>query len=140
MWHRRGHEFESQFEHFFEKKCLRVRLIINMSPWVPRIWIQIWVGTYDRIRRPVNRNVLIKPISRRSTGGKCRKAYPGLGNRSIFYTGSSVGMICSTITTTPVRGGGARLCRRKNTKSRRSATTLSDRGDEAEVLDRRKRW
>ena len=33
--------------------------------------------------------------SRRSKGGKCCKAYPGLGNRSIFYPGSSVG---STIT------------------------------------------
>ena len=29
----------------------------NMSPWVPRIWIEVWVGTYDRIRRPVNRYV-----------------------------------------------------------------------------------
>ena len=52
-----GHEFESHFEHFFSKNCLRVRLIINMSPWVPRIWIEVWVGTYDRIRRPVNRYV-----------------------------------------------------------------------------------
>ena len=26
-----------------------------MSPWVPRIWIEVWVDTYDRIRRPVNR-------------------------------------------------------------------------------------
>ena len=31
-----------------------VRHIINMSPWVPRIRIEAWVGTYDRIRRPVN--------------------------------------------------------------------------------------
>ena len=29
-----------------------------MSPWVSRIWIEVWVGTYDRIRRPVNRYVL----------------------------------------------------------------------------------
>ena len=28
-----------------------------MSSWVPRIWIEVWVGTYDRIRRPVNRYV-----------------------------------------------------------------------------------
>ena len=28
-----------------------------MSPWVPRIWIEVWVGTYDRKRRPVNRYV-----------------------------------------------------------------------------------
>ena len=52
-----GHEFESHFEHAFSKNCLRVRLIINMSPWVPRIWIEVCVGTYDRIRRPVNRYV-----------------------------------------------------------------------------------
>ena len=32
-----GHEFESHFEHFFSKNCLRVRLTINMSPWAPRI-------------------------------------------------------------------------------------------------------
>ena len=36
---------------------MRVRLIINMPPWVPRIWIAVWVVTYDRIRRPVNRYV-----------------------------------------------------------------------------------
>ena len=28
-----------------------------MSPWVPRISIEVWVGTYDRIRRLVNRHV-----------------------------------------------------------------------------------
>ena len=28
-----------------------------MSPWVPRILIEVWVGTYDRIRRLVNRYV-----------------------------------------------------------------------------------
>ena len=65
-----GHEFESHFEHFFSKNCLRVRLIINMSPWVPRIWIEVWVGTYDRIRRVVNRSVLMKQRSRRSKGGR----------------------------------------------------------------------
>ena len=37
---------------------MRVHLSINMSPWVPRIWIGVWVLTYDRIlRRPVNRYV-----------------------------------------------------------------------------------
>ena len=40
--------------NFFSKNSLRVRLITNMSPWVPRIWIEVWIGTYERIRRPVN--------------------------------------------------------------------------------------
>ena len=61
-----------------------------MSPWVSRIWIEIWVGTYDRIKRPVNRYIpKIPPFQR---GGECYKAYPGLGNRSILYPGSSVGI------------------------------------------------
>ena len=65
-----------------------------MSPWVPRIWIEVWVGTYHRMWRPVNRYIHPKdPTFPR--GGECCKAYPGLGNRSIFYPGSSVG---STIT------------------------------------------
>ena len=85
-------EFESHFEHFFQKKCFRVRVVINTSPWVPRIWIEVWVCTYGRIRRPVDRYVTNAAVPR---GGKCCKAYPGLGNRSIFYPGSSVG---STIT------------------------------------------
>ena len=78
---------------FFSKNCLRARLITNMSPWVPRFWIEVWVGTYDRIRRPVNRYVpKIPPFQ---GGENVIRLYPGLGNRSIFYPGSSVG---STIT------------------------------------------
>ena len=75
----------------------RASYYINMSPWVPRIWIEVWVGTYDRIRRPVNRYVpKIPPFQ--GGGNVIKLYYPGLGNRSIFYPGSSVG---STIT--PVR-------------------------------------
>ena len=37
--------------------CELYDVIINMSSWVPRIWIEVWVGTYDRIWRPVNRYV-----------------------------------------------------------------------------------
>ena len=34
-----------------------------MSSWVPRIWIEVWAGTYDRIRRLVNRYVpKIQPL------------------------------------------------------------------------------
>ena len=29
-----------------------MRLILNISPWVPRVWIEVWVGTYGPIRRP----------------------------------------------------------------------------------------
>ena len=70
-----------------------MRLIINMSPWVPRIWIEVWAGTYDRIRRLVNRYVpKIPPFQ----GGEnvIRLTLSWL-NRSIFYPGSSAG---STIT------------------------------------------
>ena len=72
-----------------------------MSPWVPRIWIEVWVGTYDRIRRPVNRYVpKIPPVQ----GGE-NAIRPTLGlviDRSFFYPGSSAG---STITcTTPILG------------------------------------
>ena len=76
-----GHDFGSHFEHFcfFQKKCLRVRLTINMSPWVPRIWIEVWVGTYDRIRRPVNRYVLIKQRSHRSKGGRMLQGFTWVG-------------------------------------------------------------
>ena len=34
-----------------------MRLTTSMSPRVPRIWIEVWVSTYDRIRRPVDRYV-----------------------------------------------------------------------------------
>ena len=47
-----------------------------------------WVAPQlKRLRSP--------PCAVISKGGECYKAYPGLGNRSIFYPGSSVG---STIT------------------------------------------
>ena len=65
---------------FKRSACACVRLIINMSPQIPRIWIEVWVGTYDCLRRPVNRYVpKIPPFQ---GGGECYKAYPGLGNRS----------------------------------------------------------
>ena len=48
------------------------------------------VQLYTETRQP------IRPKDPAVTrGGECYKAYPGLGNRSIFYPGSSVG---STIT------------------------------------------
>ena len=53
-------------------------LLQTMSPWVPRIWIEVWVGTYDRIRRPVNRYVpKIPPFQ---GGENVIRLYPGLGN------------------------------------------------------------
>ena len=41
----------------FKRNACPCVLLISMSPWVSRIWIEVWVGTYDRIRRPVSRYV-----------------------------------------------------------------------------------
>ena len=90
LWHRRGHEFESHFEHFSSKKCLRVRLIISMSPWVPRIWIEVWVGIIRTSVHGDPSSATSQTSRRPKGGGECYKDYPGLGNRSIFYPGSSV--------------------------------------------------
>ena len=65
-----------------------------MSPWVPRIWIEVWVGTYDRIRRLVNRYVpKIPPFQ----GGEnaARLILGWVIDRYFTPPGSSVG---STIT------------------------------------------
>ena len=48
------------------------------------------VRPYTETRQPIRPKDPAVP-----RGGKCCKAYPGLGNRSMFYPGSSVG---STIT------------------------------------------
>ena len=50
------------------------------------------VRPYTETRQPIRPKDPAVP-----RGGECYKAYPGLGNRSIFYPGSSVG---STITRT----------------------------------------
>ena len=45
------------------------------------------VRPYTKTRQPIRPKDPAVP-----KGGKCYKAYPGLGNRSIFYPGSSVGI------------------------------------------------
>ena len=78
----------------FKRNACPCVLLISMSPWVSRIWIEVWVGTYDRIRRPVSRYVpKIPPFQ----GGEnvIRLTLDWVRTRSIFYPGSSV---CSTIT------------------------------------------
>ena len=53
----------------FSTKYLNVRLIINMSHWVPRIWIEAWVGPFDGIQRLDNRYV--PSIPQFQGGGEC---------------------------------------------------------------------
>ena len=37
----------------------------SMSPFVPKIWIEVWIGTHDRVRSLLNRNVSkIPPFQR----------------------------------------------------------------------------
>ena len=77
----------------FQRVACACVLLQTCLPGSPGFGSKFWVSTYDRIRRPDNRYVpKIPPFH---GGENVTKAYPGLGNRSIFYPGSSAG---STIT------------------------------------------
>ena len=84
-----GHEFESHFEHFFYKKLFSRASYYKQVSLNPQDLDRSFgrhVRPYTETRQPIR---LKDPAVPR--GGKCYKAYPGLGNRSIFYLGSSVG-------------------------------------------------
>ena len=63
-----------------------MRLVVDMSPcWVPIIWIEVWVGTHDLIRRRLVNRYTSQKSRRSKGGGDVVTGEPGLGNRSIFY-------------------------------------------------------
>ena len=88
-----GHKFEPHFEHFFYKKLFSRASYYKHVSLDPQD-LDRSLGRHVRLNTETRQPIRPKdPAVPR--GGECYKAYPGLGNWSIFYPGSSVG---STIT------------------------------------------